>query len=218
MFRMLICDDHPPIRTVLRLLAKEAAGLCDVTETGTAQELLAALQGRACFDLLTLDLQLPGCSGLTVLSQVKQLRPDLPVMVLSADDSADSVQRAMALGAQSYLAKSVSERGLFDALRAVVLASPHHVSLPAPRSGTPGAPVQPGTSAPALAELSLSARQRDVLMCLLRAMSAKQIARELGISSGTVKTHTVAVFRALNVSSRAQAVVEAGRRGIAVGP
>ncbi|MCB2028582.1 MAG: response regulator transcription factor, partial [Rhodoferax sp.] len=66
-------------------------------------------------------------------------------------------------------------------------------------------------------QLALSARQRDVLLCLLRAMSAKQIARELGISSGTVKTHTVAVFRALNVSSRAQAVVEAGRRGIAIG-
>ncbi len=216
MFRLLICDDHPPIRTVLRLLAKEAAGLCDVTETGTTQQLLTALQGRAHFDLLTLDLQLPGGSGLDALQQVRQLRPDLRVMVLSADDSPDSMQRAMALGANTYMPKSVSERELFEALRAAVRASPHHDSPPVPdhlptlRRATD---VEPA----ALTQLALSARQRDVLLCLLRAMSAKQIARELGISSGTVKTHTVAVFRALNVSSRAQAVVEAGRRGIAIG-
>jgi DNA-binding NarL/FixJ family response regulator len=68
-----------------------------------------------------------------------------------------------------------------------------------------------------LDELALSARQREVLQCLLRGMSAKQIARALGISDGTVKSHTVAVFRALNVSSRAQVVLEAHRRGIPFG-
>ncbi|MCB2028581.1 MAG: response regulator transcription factor, partial [Rhodoferax sp.] len=79
-----------------------------------------ALQGRTHFDLLTLDLQLPGGSGLDVLQQVRQMRPDLRVMVLSADDSPDSMQRAMALGANTYLSKSVSERELFEALRAAV--------------------------------------------------------------------------------------------------
>ena len=216
MFRLLICDDHPPIRTVLRLLAKEAAGLCDVTETGTTQQLLEAIQGRTHFDLLTLDLQLPGGSGLDLLQQVRQMRPDLRVMVLSADDSPDSVRRAMALGANTYLAKSVSERQLFDALRAAVQASPHHDSPPVTEH-MPNQRRSTDVEPAALTQLALAARQRDVLLCLLRAMSAKQIARELGISSGTVKTHTVAVFRALNVSSRAQAVVEAGRRGISIG-
>lgn len=210
MFRLLICDDHPPIRTALRLLAKEAArGACEVTECASAEELLAILQQGAPYDFLTLDLQLPGRSGLAVLSQVKQLRPSLPVMILSADENPDRVTEALEAGASSYLFKSASEKTLSDALRA---AAAHKLSLPDiyVRSAPPAAPA-PG------AELGLSARQWEVLQCLLRGMSAKQIARVLGISDGTVKSHTVAVFRALNVSSRAQVVLEAHRRGIPFG-
>ena len=69
MFRLLICDDHPPIRTALRLLAKEAApGACEVTESASAEELMALLHAGRPYDFLTLDLQLPGRSGPTVNS------------------------------------------------------------------------------------------------------------------------------------------------------
>jgi DNA-binding NarL/FixJ family response regulator len=68
-----------------------------------------------------------------------------------------------------------------------------------------------------MAEIGLSPRQVDVLACLLRGMSNKHICRELGLAEGTVKSHTVAIFRALNVTSRAQAVIEASRRGFPVG-
>ncbi|MBO9512736.1 MAG: response regulator transcription factor [Variovorax sp.] len=206
MFNLLICDDHPPIRTVVRLLAREAAGGCDVTETGNAPELLDALRGRRPFDLLTLDVQLPGRSGLEVLAEAKTIRPDLPVMMLSADERESSVTAALKAGASSYVFKSSSEHILFEALKH---ASQHRLSLPEAYAGTAGA-----CAADALA---LSARQRDVLDCLLRGMSGKQIARALSISEGTVKSHTVAVFRSLNVNSRAQAVVEAHRRGISIG-
>jgi DNA-binding NarL/FixJ family response regulator len=208
MFRLLICDDHPPIRTALRLLAREAvASGCEATECASAEELLAILQQGHPYDFLTLDLQLPGRSGLQVLADVKRLRPSLPVMVFSADESPDRVTEALQAGASSYLCKTASEKALGDALRA---AAAHQVSLPGPYVRTLAAPG--GTP-----ELPLSARQREVLQCLLRGMSAKQIARVLGISDGTVKSHTVAVFRALNVSSRAQVVLEAHRRGIPFG-
>lgn len=208
MFRLLICDDHPAIRTALRLLAREAAGGdCEATECSSAEELLVQLANGRDFDFLTLDLQLPRRSGLEVLAQVKQLRPGLPVMVLSADESPERVTEALHAGATSYLFKSAPEHVLRDALRAAAL---QRTSLP--RSF--GAPAQ---DARGLDELGLSTRQREVLQCLLRGMSAKQIARALGISDGTVKSHTVAVFRALNVSSRAQVVLEAHRRGIPFG-
>lgn len=211
MFRLLICDDHPPIRTALRFLARETSqGECEITECASSEELLLVIDGGNPFDFLTLDLQLPGRSGMEVLAEVKQLRPTLPVMIFSADESPGRVTEALQAGASSYLFKSASEQVLREALRA---ASAHRVSLPgsyvqgAPSTGT-------GTGAN---DLALSARQWEVLQCLLRGMSAKQIARALGISDGTVKSHTVAVFRALNVSSRAQVVLEAHRRGIPFG-
>jgi len=209
MFRLLICDDHPAIRTALKLLAREAApGGCETTECASAEELLALLAAGGAYDFLTLDLQLPGRSGLDVLAEVKQLRPELPVMVLSADESPDRVTAALQAGATSYLFKSASELVLRNALRAAAAQQP---VLP---GGFGSASQGPGKG---LDELGLSARQREVLQCLLRGMSAKQIARALGISDGTVKSHTVAVFRALNVSSRAQVVLEAHRRGIPFG-
>lgn len=211
MFRLLICDDHPPIRTALRLLAKEAApGACEVTECASAEELIALLHAGKPYDFLTLDLQLPARSGLEVLAEVKQLRPGLPVMVFSADENPERVTEALQAGATSYLFKTASEQVLSEALRA---AASHNLSLPGTyvRSQHPGG----GNAVPH--DLPLSARQWEVLQCLLRGMSAKQIARVLGISDGTVKSHTVAVFRALNVSSRAQVVLEAHRRGIPFG-
>lgn len=160
MFRLLICDDHPPIRTALRLLAKEASrGACEVTECASAEDLLAVLQRGEPYDFLTLDLQLPGRSGLEVLSEVKQLRPSLPVMVLSADESPERVTEALEAGASSYLFKSASEQVLSDALRA---AAAHKLSLPDPY--VRNAP----SRGPAGAELGLSARQWEVLQCLLR--------------------------------------------------
>ncbi|WP_083715873.1 response regulator transcription factor [Pseudacidovorax sp. RU35E] len=209
-FRLLICDDHPPIRTALRLLARQVDATSDVTETGNARDLVEVLRGRRDFDLLVLDLQLPGMSGLNVLSEVKQLRPELAVLVLSADESPQSVDAALQAGASSYLFKSASETVLFQALKDVCgrrLALPESITA---KAGGRGRTVPDDG-------LALSARQRDVLNCLLHGMSAKQVARTLGLSEGTVKSHTVAVFRALNVSSRAQAVVEAHRRGITLG-
>jgi DNA-binding NarL/FixJ family response regulator len=208
MFRLLICDDHPAIRTALRLLAREAIGSgCEVTECASAEDLLGLLDQDRSFDFITLDLQLPGRSGLDVLAEVKQLRPDLPVMVFSADENPERVTEALQAGATSYLFKTASEQVLADALRA---AAAHRSALPAPY-------VRDWNGSRSMDELPLSARQREVLQCLLRGMSAKQIARALGISDGTVKSHTVAVFRALNVSSRAQVVLEAHRRGIPFG-
>lgn len=210
MFRLLICDDHPPIRTALRLLAKEAApGACEVTECASAEELVALLHAGKPYDFLTLDLQLPGRSGLEVLAEVKQLRPELPVMVFSADENPERVTEALQAGATSYLFKTASEQVLSEAPRAAAARKLH---LPAPYVRS-----QPSSGGGAPHDLPLSARQWEVLQCLLRGMSAKQIARVLGISDGTVKSHTVAVFRALNVSSRAQVVLEAHRRGIPFG-
>lgn len=189
------------------MLARQAMPTCEVTETADAVALLAALQTGRHFDLLALEPALPGLAGAALLAETRRLRPEVPVLVLAADESPQAVVAALDAGAQAYLFKSGPELPLFMALRE---AMARRALLP-PAAATAAPPVR-------MPSLGLSPRQGDVLRCLMRGLTAKQIGRALGISEGTVKTHTVAVFHALNVNSRTQAVVEAYRRGMLAEP
>jgi DNA-binding NarL/FixJ family response regulator len=127
----------------------------------------------------------------------------------------DALQR----GATGYICKSSSTELLAKFLEHALSG---RVTLPAAVVYGPGAEAgadpSPSTAGRgASPDLGLTPRQTDVLGCLLRGMSTKQICRELGLSEGTVKSHTVAIFRALNVTSRAQVVIEASRRGVTIG-
>lgn len=207
-FRLLACDDHPPIRMALRMTLQRLHPKADMREVGSGQALLDLLAQPLHFDLLTLDMHLPDMSGLDLLQKVKALRPALPVVVLSADDSSDTIMAALEHGATSYITKTSPEEVLIHALQS---AFSGQISLPRV-SSHPAAPPSPAALADPIAELT--PRQREVLQCLLRGMSAKQISRELNISQGTANDHTVAVFRHLHVRSRAMVIVEAQRRGI----
>jgi two-component system, NarL family, nitrate/nitrite response regulator NarL len=206
MFHLLVCDDHPAIRLSLGVYAGRAISGCQVCETSNAAQLLAVLREERPFDLLVLDVHLPGPSGLSVLKQVKELRPGLPIMMFSADESAQAVSQALEGGATSYLFKSSAEQVFIEAFAD---AARKHITLP-------GTFLAPRASPSAHQPIRLSRRQRDVLGCLLRGMSAKQIARALQIAEGTVKSHTVAVFQAFNVNSRSQVVAAAYRQGISL--
>lgn len=207
-FRLLACDDHPPIRMALRLTLQRLHPKADMREVGSGQALLDVLAQPMHFDLLTLDMHLPDMPGLALLQKVKAMRPALPVVVLSADDSADTIMAALDQGATSYITKTSPEEVLIEALRSALSGQ---ISLPRV-SAPPAAPPPPATLADPMAELT--PRQREVLQCLLRGMSAKQISRELNISQGTANDHTVAVFRHFHVRSRAMVIVEAQRRGV----
>ena len=163
MFRLLICDDHPPIRTALRFLARESSqGECEITECASAEELLLVIDGGNPFDFLTLDLQLPGRSAMEVLAEVKQLRPTLPVMIFSADESPERVTEALQAGASSYLFKSASEQALREALRA---ASAHRSAQRHQRSpaDSPANPYSGGGVDTSLPTHELKARNSSVI-------------------------------------------------------
>lgn len=201
-FHLLACDDHPPIRTALRFVLQRLNPNAQMTEAGSGHALLERLAEPTYFDLLTLDMQLPDIPGLELLKQAKALRPGLPVLVFSADDNQDTIMTALEHGASSYITKTSPEDVLLQALQTAMrgrITLPHGKTTPPPADDP-------------LA--GLSPRQRQVLQCLLRGMSGKQISRELNITEGTVKDHTIAVFRHLNVRTRAMVLVEAQRRGI----
>lgn len=217
--KLLICDDHPPIRAAVTYIAKELDRNIGIVEAGNASEALQLLERHADIELILLDLHMPGMSGLELLPELKVRFPSLPVVVLSSDDTRATVIDALERGATGYICKSSPTDLLAKFLEHALKGN---IVLPTTVGGTAQAePAGNAGAAPAalqgMAALGLSPRQLDVLACLLRGMTNKQICRELGMAEGTVKNHVIAVFRALDVSSRAQAVIEASRRGLPVG-
>lgn len=215
--KLLICDDHPPIRTAVRYIAKEMISDIEVIEAGDGAEALALLERHPDTELALVDLRMPGMSGFDLLSELKLRAPSLPVVVLSSDESRAAVIDALERGATGYICKTSPTDLLAKLLQHALsgqIALPTTIAIPtvAAQNGK----VSADTKSQAAAELALSPRQMEVLGCLLRGMSNKQICRELGLAEGTVKNHTVSVFRALKVTTRAQAVIEASRRGLVV--
>ncbi|HUX25781.1 MAG TPA: response regulator transcription factor [Burkholderiales bacterium] len=214
--KLLICDDHPPIRAAVAYIARGLNPDIRVLEAGNSDEALALLETHPDIEMLLLDLHLPGMSGFDLLSNLKLSFPSLPVVVLSSDESRASVIDALERGATGYICKSSPTDLLAKFLEHALKGN---IALPTNLAGGAQADsAGDGTAAPqGLAGLGLSPRQIDVLACLLRGMSNKQICRELALAEGTVKNHAIAIFRALKVNNRAQAVIEASRRGLPVG-
>jgi DNA-binding NarL/FixJ family response regulator len=170
-------------------------------------------------ELILLDLHMPGMSGLDLLCELKLRFASLPVVVLSSDESRATVIDALERGASGYICKSSPTDLLAKFLEHALEG---RVALPTAIFNEPKAEPANGAEPPpatgqGAAGIELSPRQTDVLACLLRGMSNKQVGRELDLAEGTVKSHIFAIFRALNVNSRAQAIIEASRRGFPAG-
>jgi len=196
MARVMIVDDHPIVRDGLKTYLSLQADLDVVGEAADAAEALA--QARASRpDLVLLDLRLASGSGLAVLPALRALRPPPRVVVLSSFLDATAVHEAMRLGASGYLLKSVGPGTLVDrmraALRGEIVLDPAAVEALARPSASPLA--------------SLSAREREVLACIVDGMTNKQAARALGITEKTVKTHVSHLLAKLGVRDRTQAAV-----------
>jgi two-component system nitrate/nitrite response regulator NarL len=217
--KLLIVDDHPPIRAAVTYIAKELNKDIEVLEAGNAVEALALLEQHADIELILLDLHMPGVSGLDLLCELKLRFASIPVVVLSSDESRATVIDALERGATGYICKSSPTDLLAKFLEHALegrIALPTAIVNGSNADAASGAGFAQGAKR-GTAELGLSPRQMDVLACLLRGMSNKQIGRELDLAEGTVKSHIFAIFRTLDVSSRAQAVIEASRRGFPVG-
>lgn len=205
--KLIAVDDHPLMQQALAHALPELDTGLEVIGAEDRDETLTALARHPDAALVLLDLTLPGAHGLDLLAQIVRDFPRIPVLVLSATHDRATVNAALAAGARGYVAKTARPHELLGAVRTVI-AGGRSVTrdLHRPMVAVEGVP----------AVLGLTERQAQVLRLLVQGKPNKLICRDLRLSEGTVKVHVSAILKALNVHSRAQAIVELARRGVAV--
>jgi DNA-binding NarL/FixJ family response regulator len=210
---VLIVDDHPMVLEYLSGAVGKALPDAIVRTAGDLPAALEAAQdGRA--DMVLLDLGLPGCGGIESLLRFRKAFPAVRVVVVSAEDDYDSIRGALAAGAAGYIPKTSDPKVVVSALR-LVAEGGRYVPAEALDSEPKRADVRTCRRAGMAREPEshLTERQRDVLTRLLKGRTIGQIAQDLGIAEATAKHHALAVYAAYGVSSRADLLVTAPRRG-----
>ncbi len=200
--KILLADDHALFREGLKYVLNGLDSHVDVLEAGDSLTAINLARDHSDLDLALLDLNMPGMDGFQALISFREQFSALPVVMLSASESRHDVQKALDMGASGFISKSASGKIMLSAVRLVLSGG---VYLPLMMLGQNHVPGHAFSSSDSPA--NLTERQLDVLLLLAQGKPNKLIARELGITEGTVKIHMAAIFRALNASNRTEAVI-----------
>ncbi|HXD35542.1 MAG TPA: response regulator transcription factor [Rhodanobacter sp.] len=217
--RILIADDHQLIAEGAKLKLAELGPGTEFTIALDIAELRHALRQESPPALALIDLTMPGVHGREHLAEVIAAWPGVPVIVLSGAESPALIRELLAMGVQGFIPKAYSADVMLSAVR-LVLSGGVYIPPMMLQADEPPVPAPPATTVEgAAARLEerlhqlLTERQLDVLRLLSKGKPNKVIASDLGISEGTVKIHLAAIFRALNVRNRVEAVVASRRIG-----
>ncbi len=221
MLRVVAIEDDARYRSSLEMLLRYSSDFMLVRAFDAADHALAELRDSLdrgevpLWDLVLMDLDLPRLGGVECTRRIKELLPDVTIVVLTVFEDRAAVLDAICAGADGYLLKHTPGDQLIEQLRAVV-AGGSPLSAGVARTvldlvrhfDTGGRTRSPGD------RLDLSDRELDVLRCLVRGLSFKQVANELGISIHTVRNHIRSIYGKLRVRNVAGAVSRALREGL----
>jgi DNA-binding NarL/FixJ family response regulator len=201
-YKFVIADDHPLFRGALKQALAGIADVATILEAGDFEATKALVAANEDVDLVLLDLSMPGASGLSGLISLRGIHSAVPMVVVSAHDDAETIRRALELGASGFISKSASMEDIRAAVTTVLsggITAPVGIDLGVERD-------------PEISDLikrlqSLTPQQARVLGMLAEGLLNKQIAYELSVSEATIKAHVSAVLQKLGVDSRTQAVI-----------
>lgn len=215
--KVLIADDHRLIIEGVKIKLAELDPTVEAVVAMNIEELDRAVSEHADqLDLALIDIAMPGTQGHQHIAKLRAQAPSLPVIVLSGSEDPELMRSLLDLGVLGFIPKAYSPDIMLSAIRLVLAGGVYipplllanaqaHGWQPADGSATPQG-FDSARSLDALRTL-LTERQIDVMRLLSQGKPNKLIARDLGISEGTVKIHLAAIFRALNVRNRVEAVV-----------
>lgn len=202
--KLLLVDDHALFRDGLRYVLDQLEQDVRITEAGTCGEAFAVLEKDAEFDLILLDVGLPGMSGLDGLKKIRAMTPTTPVVILSGSEESGLIRRALDMGVMGYIPKSLSGEIMLQAIQLVMKGGryvPDHVLNDVKDVSLPKA-------------FNLTTRQTEILGLIALGKSNKDIARKLGIADNTVRVHISSIFQSLKVSNRTEAARLAMQEGL----
>lgn len=213
--RILLVDDHSLFRSGVRQLLQREEDMEVVAEASDGVEgIKRAKEFKP--DVILLDLNMPGLSGLETLQLLVQDLPQCAVVILTVSEEADELGQALRDGARGFLIKNIEAGALTAAVRRAargepVIADSMTAKLVAQFRAQP-------VGAPVLAERDrLTVREREIVQCLARGESNKEIARRLEVAESTVKIHVQNILKKLNLTSRVQVAVYAVEHGMSGG-
>ncbi len=210
MYHFQVADDHPLFRDAILKVIKQHYHDSVVVESTDLDSTINDLEHNSETDLLLLDLHMPGSQDLFGLIMVREKFPSIPVVIISADDEPDTINRAMGHGACGYIPKSCSPQTIHGAISAILggeLWVPDDM-----RGNLTPVGIEEKNLAAKIA--TLTPQQYRVIFYLREGWLNKQIGYELGVTEATIKAHLTAIFRKLGISNRTQAVAMLGRMSL----
>ena len=207
MLRLLIADDHPVVRSGIRTLLRDAVDMRVVAEAGTAADALREAGSRE-LDAILLDLSFPDGTGFDVLSGLRDRKMKVPVVVFT--NAVDAADRCVAAGVGAFVSKDAGMDELRVAINAAVSGKRYVGSRAARYVATERSAQQTG----GLPHHSLSPRELEIMLDLVRGHRPKEIALRLGISEKTVATHRARLMRKIGVSDNRELLLYALKAGL----
>jgi len=202
---ILIADDHPLFRIALKQAIELAFDKCRITEAASIDDVQGYMAQGEPYDLLLLDLQMPGARGFSGLVFLRGQHPDVPIVVVSGNDQDRVISKAMSHGASGFIPKSTDLPQMAQAIRAILSGA---IWVP------PGFELQQQNIRDeeiSIAETvaSLTPQQFRVFTFLSEGMLNKQIAYEMDVAEGTVKAHVTGILKKFGAYSRSHLIIAA---------
>lgn len=202
-------EDHTMFREGLMLTIGRMAPALDICPVSSGAEALLMLEARTDIHRVIMDYYLPDIGGSALLKRLRQIRPGLRILVLSASEDAHDRHLALSAGARAFLHKSASSQMLLSALEQIELPDAP------PPTDAPATPPQSPARPDEMALLSeLTPRQLEVLRLMCHGIRNREISEQLGVTEKTVKAHISVILATLGVPNRTQASLVARRGGL----
>jgi DNA-binding NarL/FixJ family response regulator len=210
--KVLIVDDHALIREALHAVLKQLKREAVVFEASNGQQAMRIVEEHPDVSLILLDINLPDRDGFSVLRELRDHYATIAVVILSSSDDQDTVKRAFKLGALGFIPKTTEREVMLNAIKLVFAGGVYIPSEILEETTSPQLTTKPATR-DSLKSLGLTDRHIEVLALLMKGRSNKSIAKILNVAVPTVKNHITVVLKALNVTSRTEAVIKVGKMG-----
>lgn len=209
--QVLVADDHQLFLDGIQHILKKLDTDVEVTESTSAERAIEILESGRKFDLILIDLSMPGMDGLSILKRMHERKVWLPMVVVSGEEDVQKIKSALDSGALGFIPKTYSSQQMLSALQTILdgeIYIPEKIEkqitvLEARR------PLTEKQSNDVLKASGITKRQYEVLQLMAKGYSNKQIATSLYLTEHTVKSHISALFTALNASNRTECVQNA---------